>query len=177
MVPWDANAVLTGSVEEIKEALYRLHRVGYKPQCVVFDAWKQAGLPLTKNEMITPQDLYAQMQTPDSPDRGRRAAAVRMDGAADRHGGQHTAQRVAQKGEQARQDAADRGRLQQRLPKQPGRRRFRASGFRARQQHGRRRRGVDRGRAACPGGQGCRCRRARRRSARSGWQNGFPRQN
>ena len=67
MVPWDANAVLTGSVEEIKEALYRLHRVGYKPQCVVFDAWKQAGLPLTKNEMITPQDLYAQMQTPDSP--------------------------------------------------------------------------------------------------------------
>ena len=67
MVPWDAKTVLTGSVEEIKEALYRLHRVGYKPQCVVFDAWKQAGLPLTKNEMITPQDLYAQMQTPDSP--------------------------------------------------------------------------------------------------------------
>jgi glyoxylase-like metal-dependent hydrolase (beta-lactamase superfamily II)/rhodanese-related sulfurtransferase len=67
MVPWDANAVLTGSVEEIKEALYRLHRVGYKPQCVEFDAWKQAGLPLTKNEMIAPRDLHAQMQTPDSP--------------------------------------------------------------------------------------------------------------
>jgi rhodanese-related sulfurtransferase len=41
--------------------------VGYKPQCVEFDAWKQAGLPLTKNEMITPRDLHAQMQTPDSP--------------------------------------------------------------------------------------------------------------
>jgi len=67
MVPWDAKTVVTGSVEEIKEALYRLHRVGYKPQCVAFDAWKQAGLPLTKNQMITPQELYAQMQTADSP--------------------------------------------------------------------------------------------------------------
>lgn len=67
MVPWDANTVLTGSAEEIKEALYRLHRVGYKPTCVEFDAWKEAGLPLTKNEMITPRDLHAQMQTPDSP--------------------------------------------------------------------------------------------------------------
>lgn len=66
-VPWDAKPVVTGSVEEIKESLYRLHRVGYKPQCVAFDAWKQAGLPLTKNQMITPQELYAQMQTPDSP--------------------------------------------------------------------------------------------------------------
>jgi len=67
MVPWDANTVLTGSPEEIKEALFRLHRVGYTPQCVEFDAWKEAGLPLTKNEMITPRDLHAQMQTPDSP--------------------------------------------------------------------------------------------------------------
>ena len=33
----------------------------------MFDAWKQAGLPLVKNEMITPRDLHAQMQTPDSP--------------------------------------------------------------------------------------------------------------
>jgi len=67
MVPWDAKTVLTGSREEIKEALFRLQRVGYKPQCVVFDAWKQADLPLTKNEMITPQSLHAKMQTADSP--------------------------------------------------------------------------------------------------------------
>ena len=67
MVPWNANAVLTGSVEEIRRALYRLNRVGYKPRCIVFDAWKQAGLPLAKNEMITPRDLHAQLQTPDSP--------------------------------------------------------------------------------------------------------------
>ncbi|MBN2473617.1 MAG: MBL fold metallo-hydrolase [Pirellulales bacterium] len=67
VVPWEAKAVVTGSDEEIREALYRLHRVGYQPQCVEFDAWKQAGLPLAKNEMITPQDLYARMQTPDSP--------------------------------------------------------------------------------------------------------------
>ncbi len=67
MVPWDANTVLTGSPEEIKEALYRLQRVGYKPRCVVLDDWKKAGLPLVKNEMIAPAELYAQMQTPESP--------------------------------------------------------------------------------------------------------------
>lgn len=67
MVPWDAPIVLTGSAEELKEAAYRLHRVGYQPKCVEFDAWKRAGLPLTKNEMVTPRDLYAQLQTPDSP--------------------------------------------------------------------------------------------------------------
>jgi len=67
MVPWGANAVVTGNAEEIKEALYRLHRVGYHPPCVLFDAWKQAGLPLTKNEMTPPRGLHAQMQTPDSP--------------------------------------------------------------------------------------------------------------
>ena len=67
MVPWDAKLVLTGGDEEIREAVYRLHRVGYSPSCVSFDAWKKAGLPLTKNEMIRPQDLYAQLQTADSP--------------------------------------------------------------------------------------------------------------
>ena len=67
MVPWNAKIVLTGGPEEFNEAVYRLHRVGYKPQCVVFDAWKQAGLPLTKNQMAIPRELYAKMQTADSP--------------------------------------------------------------------------------------------------------------
>jgi rhodanese-related sulfurtransferase len=67
MVPWDAKTVVTGSEEEVQEAHYRLHRVGYQPECLLFDAWSQAGLPLAKNEMTTPQELYAQMQTPDSP--------------------------------------------------------------------------------------------------------------
>jgi glyoxylase-like metal-dependent hydrolase (beta-lactamase superfamily II) len=67
MVPWDANTVLTGSIEEIKETLFRLHRVGYEPKCVVFDTWKQAGLPLTKNQMITPQQLHAKLKTSESP--------------------------------------------------------------------------------------------------------------
>jgi rhodanese-related sulfurtransferase len=67
MVPWDANTVVTGSTKEIKEALHRLHRVGYKPRCVPFDQWKQAGLPLTKNEMISPRELHAEMQTTESP--------------------------------------------------------------------------------------------------------------
>jgi rhodanese-related sulfurtransferase/glyoxylase-like metal-dependent hydrolase (beta-lactamase superfamily II) len=67
MVPWDAQTILTGGKEELQEAVYRLHRVGYQPQCVLLDDWKQAGLPLAKNEMITPQQLYARMQTAESP--------------------------------------------------------------------------------------------------------------
>jgi rhodanese-related sulfurtransferase len=67
MVPWDAKAVVIGSEEEVQDALFRLHRVGYQPKCLLFDAWSRAGLPLAKNEMTTPLELYAQMQTPDSP--------------------------------------------------------------------------------------------------------------
>jgi hydroxyacylglutathione hydrolase len=47
--------------------VYRLHRVGYQPQCVSFDKWKQAGLPLNESELVEPRDLYAQMQTTESP--------------------------------------------------------------------------------------------------------------
>lgn len=67
MVPWDAKTVLTGSESELREAIYRLHRVGYQPECVLFDAWKQAGLPLVANETISPQELHRQMQSADSP--------------------------------------------------------------------------------------------------------------
>jgi rhodanese-related sulfurtransferase len=67
MVPWASKSVVTGNEGEIREALHRLHRVGYQPQSLLFDAWKQAGLPLTKNETITPRELYRLMQTPESP--------------------------------------------------------------------------------------------------------------
>jgi rhodanese-related sulfurtransferase len=67
MVPWDSRTVVTGSNGEMREALYRLHRVGYQAQCVGFDAWKAAGLPTTRNEMLTPRQLYDQMQTAESP--------------------------------------------------------------------------------------------------------------
>jgi rhodanese-related sulfurtransferase len=67
MVPWESRTVVTGSEVEMREAIFRLHRVGYRALCIAFDSWKQAGLPTTKNEMITPQQLYDQMQTPESP--------------------------------------------------------------------------------------------------------------
>jgi rhodanese-related sulfurtransferase/glyoxylase-like metal-dependent hydrolase (beta-lactamase superfamily II) len=67
MVPWESKSVVTGSEAEIREAVHRLHRVGYRPRSLVFDAWKSAGLPLTKNETIQPRELHAQMQTAESP--------------------------------------------------------------------------------------------------------------
>ncbi len=67
MVPWGSNLVLYGNPAELKEAVLRLHRVGYRAETVTPEAWEQAGLPLAKNELIKPKELYAQMQTPDSP--------------------------------------------------------------------------------------------------------------
>jgi glyoxylase-like metal-dependent hydrolase (beta-lactamase superfamily II)/rhodanese-related sulfurtransferase len=67
MVPWDAQTVLVGSEAELREALHRIHRVGYKPQALLFDRWQKAGLPTRKNEMIQPQELHRQMQTSESP--------------------------------------------------------------------------------------------------------------
>ena len=67
MVPWDAKLVLTGSGEELIEALFRLHRVGYKADVITIDSWTKANLPINKNEMIKPVDLYAMMQKGDAP--------------------------------------------------------------------------------------------------------------
>jgi hydroxyacylglutathione hydrolase len=64
MVPWGSKLVLCGN---LKEAVYRLHRVGYRAEVITPEAWKKAGLPLAKNNVIAPRELYAQMQTPDSP--------------------------------------------------------------------------------------------------------------
>jgi rhodanese-related sulfurtransferase len=67
MVPWGSNLVLCGDPKDLKEAVYRLHRVGYRAETITPEAWKKAGLPLAKNDLISPRELYAQMQTPDSP--------------------------------------------------------------------------------------------------------------
>jgi hydroxyacylglutathione hydrolase len=67
MVPWGGKLVLGGHFGELKEAVLRLNRVGYRAEVITPEAWAKAGLPLAKNELIKPQDLYAQMQTPDSP--------------------------------------------------------------------------------------------------------------
>jgi glyoxylase-like metal-dependent hydrolase (beta-lactamase superfamily II)/rhodanese-related sulfurtransferase len=67
MVPWGSKLVLCGNVKDLKEAVYRLHRVGYRAEVITPEVWKKAGLPLAKNDLISPRELYAQMQTPDSP--------------------------------------------------------------------------------------------------------------
>ena len=67
MVPWGSKLVLCGNPKDLKEAVYRLHRVGYRAETITPEAWKKAGLPLAKNDLISPRELYAQMQTPDSP--------------------------------------------------------------------------------------------------------------
>ncbi len=67
MVPWEAKLVLAGEEKELREALFRLHRVGYRPQLLDITKWKAANLPLVASELIPPQKLYAQMQTAESP--------------------------------------------------------------------------------------------------------------
>ncbi len=67
MVPWGAKLVLCGDPGELQEATHRLHRVGYRARVINMEDWKKAGLPLSRSELIKPQELYAQMQAPDSP--------------------------------------------------------------------------------------------------------------
>ncbi|MBM3858138.1 MAG: MBL fold metallo-hydrolase [Verrucomicrobia bacterium] len=67
MVPWKAPMVLVGSDAEIKEAVFRLHRVGYEGAVLPFDAWAKAGLPVAQSGMISPAELYAQMQAGTAP--------------------------------------------------------------------------------------------------------------
>ena len=67
MVPWDANLVIVGSEEELKEAVKRLTRVGYRPKTLEWQVWKSANLKTNVNNLITPQDLYARMQSGSAP--------------------------------------------------------------------------------------------------------------
>ena len=67
VVPWKAPMVLIGSPAEIKEAVFRLHRVAYTGSVLPFDAWTKANLPLAKSGTIKPAQLYAQMQDGSAP--------------------------------------------------------------------------------------------------------------
>jgi rhodanese-related sulfurtransferase/glyoxylase-like metal-dependent hydrolase (beta-lactamase superfamily II) len=67
MVPWDAKLLVAGNDAEIREAIHRLHRVGYQARGILMDGWVAAGLPLVSSERIEPQVLYEQMQTTESP--------------------------------------------------------------------------------------------------------------
>jgi rhodanese-related sulfurtransferase len=67
MVTWKVPLVLIGSDAEIKEATFRLHRVGYAGQVLPFDAWTKADLPVATSGTITPTELYTQMQAGTAP--------------------------------------------------------------------------------------------------------------
>jgi glyoxylase-like metal-dependent hydrolase (beta-lactamase superfamily II)/rhodanese-related sulfurtransferase len=67
MVPWEAKLVVCGSPAEQKEAIHRLHRVGYRARTVSVDNWARAGLSVTGHKSIQPRELYDLMQTGESP--------------------------------------------------------------------------------------------------------------
>jgi hydroxyacylglutathione hydrolase len=67
MVPWSSKLVLVGDTDLLKEALHRLHRVGYKADTITLESWKNAKLPLKKGNPISPRDLYALMQKGEAP--------------------------------------------------------------------------------------------------------------
>ncbi|MBM4091145.1 MAG: MBL fold metallo-hydrolase [Planctomycetes bacterium] len=72
MVPWDARLVLYGEEKDLREALARLHRVGYNRTdnpvaCLTPDQWKRVGLPTIAGHMVPPRELHGQMQSKESP--------------------------------------------------------------------------------------------------------------
>ena len=71
MVPWGSPIVLVGPDEETKEAVFRLHRIGYDDLAGYLrggtGAWVEAGLPTETVTLVTPRDLHAQMQAGTAP--------------------------------------------------------------------------------------------------------------
>ncbi len=67
MVPWDSQLVLCGEENNLKEAVHRLHRVGYKARVMPYSVWQLAKLPQLNNIIIVPQQLYEQMHSNKSP--------------------------------------------------------------------------------------------------------------
>jgi rhodanese-related sulfurtransferase len=67
MVPWEANVVVVGEADQLREAVHRLHRVGYQAPVLPFEAWEKAGLPVVKTSTISPKELHSAMQQEESP--------------------------------------------------------------------------------------------------------------
>ena len=71
MIPWGEPFVLIGSDDEVKEAAFRLHRVGYdRPAGYLsggVDAWAKAGQPTQPVALVKPADLHKRMQTGAAP--------------------------------------------------------------------------------------------------------------
>ncbi|NQU12901.1 MAG: MBL fold metallo-hydrolase [Desulfobacteraceae bacterium] len=71
MVPWGTPIILVGPDAEIREADFRLHRIGYdEPKGYLkggMAAWKHAGLPEQPVTLVSPPSLYKQMQAGTAP--------------------------------------------------------------------------------------------------------------
>jgi hydroxyacylglutathione hydrolase len=71
MLPWGKPFVLVGSDGEVREAAFRLKRIGYDSPAGYLqggvDAWKQAGLPTGSLKLVQPRDLHDQMQAGTGP--------------------------------------------------------------------------------------------------------------
>jgi rhodanese-related sulfurtransferase/glyoxylase-like metal-dependent hydrolase (beta-lactamase superfamily II) len=71
MVPWAMHEsdklVVLGGKAELKEALYRLHRIGYEASVLTPETWKAAKLPTKKVVFIKPAELYSQMKAGTGP--------------------------------------------------------------------------------------------------------------
>ncbi len=67
MVPWESRVALCGSEAELREAVYRLHRVGYRAQGITMQSWQGSGLPLSTSDLVKPAELYELMQTDEAP--------------------------------------------------------------------------------------------------------------
>ena len=67
IVPWGSNLILCGDPNELKEALYRLHRVGYSGQTITLERWKKAGLPVRTSPTVASRDLYDLMKKGEAP--------------------------------------------------------------------------------------------------------------
>lgn len=67
MAPWSSKLVLVGDTDLLKEARYRLHRVGYKADIITLDSWNKAKFPVKKGDPISPRDLHALVQKGEAP--------------------------------------------------------------------------------------------------------------
>jgi len=71
VVPFDADLVLVGSDAEVREATFRLRRIGFDRVsghlAGGMDAWRAAGQPVRTSGIITPQDLAARIASGTEP--------------------------------------------------------------------------------------------------------------
>ncbi len=67
MVPWGSNMVVCGTADQLAEAVHRLHRIGYTAKVLDFEQWTSSGMQLLANKLVSPQQLYTEMQANTSP--------------------------------------------------------------------------------------------------------------